>query len=95
MTFDKDTAREIIRKAVIDALDDAALTIFDKPKGWEDRDLPRLFKALDEQLDVLSERHGHHLWEGVVGSAKYMAERAELKALGLPVVDDIALGDRR
>jgi hypothetical protein len=96
MTHDKETAREILRAAVLKALDEAANTIFGEPKaplgvGATDADLPRLFRALDEQLDVLSERFNHPLYVGYIGSEKYRADRAELIRLGLTPVDDLAL----
>ncbi|TIT80115.1 MAG: hypothetical protein E5W57_04080 [Mesorhizobium sp.] len=98
MTYDKDTAKEILRNAVLNALDAAAKEIFGERAaghkggvGAMDEDLPRLFPAIDQQLDVLSTRFNHPLYEGWVGSEKYMAERRHLQMLGLPVVDDIAL----
>ena len=92
MTYDKDLATEIFRNAVLEAMDTAAAEIFGHHAklGATDGDLPRLFKAIDAQLDVLSERFGHALYEDWIGTPRYEAERAQLIALGVPVVDDAA-----
>jgi hypothetical protein len=67
MTDDKETAREIFRNRVLEAMDQAAREIFGdritrNDCGATDADLPRLFKALDHQLDVVSERFSAPLY---------------------------------
>ena len=93
MTHDQETAQNIWRDAILEAMDAAAkrITGQDNVLGADDADLPRLFKALDLQMNVALERAGHHLWAGWVGSEKYMNERASLIAHGAQVCDDEAL----
>ena len=68
MTNDKETAREIFRQHVLAAMDKAAREIFGpliprNSAGATDGDLPRLFAALDEQVDVLAARYETVLYD--------------------------------
>ena len=74
MTNDLDTAREIFRNHVLEAMDEAALQIFGlqitggsiknkETAGSTDADLPEIFRFLDDHLIRLSERYGVHLWD--------------------------------
>jgi len=65
VTLDRDPIRDTFRQRVLEALDAAANETFGQlglvhrnDSGATDADLPRLFKALDEQVDVLAERYG-------------------------------------
>lgn len=63
MTSDLETAQEIFRDHVLTAMDNAAREIFGpavkrNDAGATDDDLPRLFKALDAQLNYLADRFG-------------------------------------
>lgn len=52
--------QEIFRDHVLKALDAAAREVFDPPRndaGATDADLPRLFKAIDAQIETLAERY--------------------------------------
>jgi len=96
MTYDKDTARDTFRNAVLEAMDKAAWQIFGQSItrndcGATDADLPRLFKCLDEQLDIISGRFNHPLYNDYIGSDRYMAERAQLQSLGISPINDDAL----
>ena len=53
---DRESTLDIFRRAVIDGLDRASRKAFAVPHGWQDQDLPRLFRAVDEQAEVLAER---------------------------------------
>jgi len=58
-SLDREEMLNEFRRAVLDALDKAALEHFGKANGgWHDRDLPALFKALDSHVDKLATRHG-------------------------------------
>jgi len=60
-TLDRDATLDVFRDAILKALDEAARQTFEAnptPMGASDADLPRLFKALDEQVDVLANRYG-------------------------------------
>ena len=68
MTNDLDTAREIFRNHVLEAMDEAAREIFGdlikrNDAGATDADLPRIFPCLDDQLQRLSERYNCPLWD--------------------------------
>ena len=56
---------EIFYDAVLAALDDAAQIAFDpleqRAAGATDQDLPRLFKAITEQVELLAKRYGAEL----------------------------------
>ena len=59
--FDRDHAREIFREHVLAALDKATAEAFGpyaaaRHAGAIDGDLPRLFKAIDDQLAVIADR---------------------------------------
>jgi hypothetical protein len=57
----RDDARDVFRAALLLALDEAARSAFSAPgraPGASDADLPRLFRALDEQVETLAERYG-------------------------------------
>lgn len=63
--IDRDEAIEVFRLKVLDALDIAAVEVFGEPaenakrgKGATDGDLPRIFPAVDRQVEVLAERFG-------------------------------------
>ncbi len=61
--LDREIARDVFHLRILRALDEAAREVFDSPRfnlgaGATDRDLPRLFRAIDEQLDILAERYG-------------------------------------
>lgn len=47
-----DARQQALRDAVIDALD----IVLGEGKGWQDSDLPQLFKALDAHLSVWEKR---------------------------------------
>ena len=58
--LNRDDTREVFRLAVLEALDQAARLTFDPARndaGATDADLPRLFKAIDAQVEVLAERY--------------------------------------
>lgn len=60
--LDRDTVRGIFRSHLLVALDAAAREVFqvthnEHDPGGTDADLPRLFKALDFQIEVLAERY--------------------------------------
>ena len=60
-TMNRDNTRDIFHLAVLAALDTAARETFNPPRnapGASDIDLPRLFRAIDEQVDVLAKRYG-------------------------------------
>lgn len=82
MTQDRDEALEIFRTMVLEALDQAAQSVFGKD-GAIDADLPRLFKAIDEQVDVLSQRYDHFLWSGYIGTAEHKNDADFLKQIGV------------
>jgi hypothetical protein len=59
-TADLEITRESFRRHVLDALDAAARETFNPSRndaGASDADLPRLFKAIDAQIEVLAERY--------------------------------------
>ncbi len=59
-TTDRDYALEVFRNRVLSALDEAAREIFNPPRndaGATDADLPRLFKAIDAQVEALADRY--------------------------------------
>lgn len=65
VTLDRETIIETFRLCVLAALDTAANETFGaaglvhrNDSGATDADLPRLFKAIDAQVDVLAERYG-------------------------------------
>jgi hypothetical protein len=67
--FDREQVTDIFRQRVLEALDEAARETFDPPgnrAGATDADLPRLFTAIDAQIDVLAERFGDILIEPVL-----------------------------
>ena len=96
MTHDYETAQEIFRQRVLAAMDKAAWEILGRSItrndcGSTDEDLPRLFPAIDEQLDVISKRFNHALYrDGYIGSDKYNAERKQLKGMGFKLERDTA-----
>lgn len=91
MTYDKDYATDLFRARVLEAMDQAAFEIFHVDAGGPtDAHLPELFKALDLQLEKLCQRHNHPLYEGLIGTPKWIAERNELKAIGVNVYDEMA-----
>ena len=52
--------RDVFREKVLAALDAAARETFDPPRndaGATDGDLPRLFKAIDKQIEILADRY--------------------------------------
>lgn len=59
--MNRDYVQAVFRAKVLEALDAAANETF-KParndSGAADADLPRLFKAIDEQVEVLAKRYG-------------------------------------
>ena len=58
--LDRETTLETFRDAVLRALDDAARQTFNPPRndaGATDADLPRLFAAIDAQVEALAERY--------------------------------------
>lgn len=56
--LNRDKVMEIFRTTLLAALDEAAGDAFlQEAGGWQDQDLPRLFKALDAQIEALCERH--------------------------------------
>lgn len=65
VTLDREMIVEPFRQKVLAALDAAANETFGQlglvhrnDSGATDADLPRLFKALDAQIDVLAARYG-------------------------------------
>ena len=60
MTLDRESTIETFRQMVLEALDRAAHETF-KPSrndaGATDADLPRLFKAIDAQVEALADRY--------------------------------------
>lgn len=56
----RDDFRTLVRAHVIGALDRSIRDITKTPNahGWEDKDLPDLFPAIDRQADRIAERHG-------------------------------------
>jgi hypothetical protein len=59
-TANRERVQEAFRGHVLAALDAAARETFNPPRndaGASDADLPRLFKALDEQIAALCERY--------------------------------------
>lgn len=92
-TQDKTLAIETFRLAVLAALDEASIEVFGHNLGATDADLPKLFPAIDAQVQRLADRLDHTLFEGVVGSCNRKAERIELRQLGIPLLaDDAAPG---
>ena len=66
-TVNRERVVEEFRRAVLRALDRAADQEFDPPRndsGAIDADLPRLFKAIDAQVDVLAKRY-HITWSEI------------------------------
>lgn len=60
----QEDAREVFRRKVLSALDEAAKEVFNPPRndaGATDADLPRLFKAIDAQVECLADRYGIRL----------------------------------
>lgn len=59
--MNRDDTRDIFHMIVLEAFDKAANQTF-KPlrndSGATDDDLPRLFKAIDKQVEVLAKRYG-------------------------------------
>jgi len=52
-----ESVRATVRLAVLAALDEAAREIYGTRQiGWQDRDLPELFSAIDAQADRIFER---------------------------------------
>lgn len=95
-TYDLDTAQEILRNAVLDAMDTAANRIFGTSiktncAGAMDKDLPKLFAAIDVQLETLSARYNHPLYENYIGTPKHLADREVLFKLTGHKFDDEAL----
>jgi len=92
MTQDRDEAQTIFRNKVLEAMDAAAWEIFGASiktncAGATDADLPRIFPALDEQLDRLAERYGHTLiGDGYIGSPAHKRDAAFLNHLGINTV---------
>jgi len=65
--FNRDRIVLAFRDAVLITLDDVANQMFDPPRndsGATDEDLPRLFKAIDAQVDVLAQRY-HVVWSEI------------------------------
>ena len=60
LKFDGDATIEAFRHAVLRAIDKTASELFSET-GWQDQDLPRLFKAVDAHVETLAERHGIQL----------------------------------
>lgn len=59
--MNRDYVRDVFREAVLKGLDLATRQTFDPPQtnaGATDADLPRLFKAIDAQVDRLADRFG-------------------------------------
>ncbi len=59
--MNRDDILELFRAEVLLALDKAANQTFKPPRndsGASGRDLPRLFKAIDEHVETLAERYG-------------------------------------
>ena len=63
--MDYETAQDVFRQAVLEAMDSAARDIFRDVKaaarndvGAQDRDLPKIFPTIDAQLDRLIVRYG-------------------------------------
>ncbi len=57
---------QVFRQRVLGALDSAARETFNPPgytagSGATDADLPRLFKAIDAQVDVLAKRYNREI----------------------------------
>jgi len=67
MTRDRDEVLSVFRRNVLAALDQSARDTLGpraysrNDSGATDADLPRLFKAIDAQVEVLSERFGVYL----------------------------------
>ena len=58
-TLNRDAVTDAFREAVLEALDTTAKEIFfDAKFGATDADLPRIFKAIDAQIETLCERYG-------------------------------------
>ena len=69
MIFDRDATQNAFRDAVLKAFDEIARELFGNAipakypgDGATDADLPRLFKAVYAQVDVLAQRFGIE-WE--------------------------------
>jgi hypothetical protein len=65
MTLDHDHVRTVFRAALLTALDNAARNVFNRQLGASDQDLPRLFAALDAQIETLAERYDATLVEAL------------------------------
>lgn len=93
MTYDYETAKDIWRDAILEAMDSAArrITGDECAMGATDANLPALFRALDAQLALAMENAGHPLYANWIGSEKYMAERKFLQSIGHDVPNDEAL----
>ena len=60
VTINRERVQEEFRAAVLSALDTAARATFNPPRndaGASDADLPRLFKAIDAQIEALADRY--------------------------------------
>ena len=59
--LDLETVRDAFHLRVLEALDLAARETFNPARndaGATDADLPRLFRAIDEQVSILADRYG-------------------------------------
>ena len=56
--FDRDATLTAFRDAVLKAIDETSKQLFNESEGWRDKDLQKLFKAIDTHVETLAKDFG-------------------------------------